>query len=329
MPQRIVFTGKQEVSLESFTPASVGPNQVGVRSLYSLMSTGTENICFNRLFEPGSHWDGWVKYPFYPGYSMIGEVAEVGSDVTALKVGDTVALRAAHASWHVTDADKCYPVSGVDLKEATWFALAKICFRGAFAANYRLGDSVLVVGAGPIGQLSARWARAAGAETVIMVDPVETRRVFANNGGITDYLALPVDGCRDEVSRATGGRMPKIVIDSTGHAAVFSAALSLAANRGRVVILGDTGSPSQQSLSKDVLTRGLTIIGVHDSHDDEEWNNTSITRLFFEMVRSGRISVKNLITDEFLPSECVQAYGAANSRRGETMGIMFDWTKSS
>ena len=55
MAERIVFIAKQEVNLKPFTPPSVGPDNIAVRSLYSLMSTGTENIVFNGLYEPGSH----------------------------------------------------------------------------------------------------------------------------------------------------------------------------------------------------------------------------------------------------------------------------------
>ena len=56
-----------------------------VRINLSLMSTGTENIVFNRLFDPGTHWDEWVKYPFYPGYTAVGTVESTGADVTGLK----------------------------------------------------------------------------------------------------------------------------------------------------------------------------------------------------------------------------------------------------
>ena len=57
MERRLVFTGKQQVSCEAFERVSPKDKQVGVRNLYSLMSVGTENIVFNRLFDKGTHWD--------------------------------------------------------------------------------------------------------------------------------------------------------------------------------------------------------------------------------------------------------------------------------
>ena len=67
------------------------------------MSTGTENIVFNRLFEPGTHWDRWVKYPFYPGYTSVGIVETLGEGVNSLKTGDRVAFRQGHRSHAIVD----------------------------------------------------------------------------------------------------------------------------------------------------------------------------------------------------------------------------------
>lgn len=327
MPARIVFTGQRRVSLEGFAVPEVGPDQVCVRSLCSLMSTGTENIVFNRLFDPGTHWDQWVRYPFYPGYSTIAEVEACGAQVTSVKIGDRIACRAPHASHHVLAAERCFPLpTQLDARQAVWFALAKIAFIGARAACYHIGDSVLIIGAGPIGQMSTRWARALGARSIVVVDPVEQRLPLARAGGATATIAQPIAKAEAAVRAACGGVLPRVVIDSTGHAAVFAAALPLVADRGRVVVLGDTGSPASQGLTSDVITRGLTIVGAHDCHVDAQWNDASIAAYTFALAGEGRFPLADLITDVFSPDRCVEAYAAANARRGDTMGICFDWT---
>lgn len=327
MPVRIIFTGLRHVRLEGFALGQPGPGEVRVRSICSLMSTGTENIVFNRLFDPGTHWDAWVRYPFMPGYSTIGVVEAVGAGVTGLAVGQRVACRRPHASHHLVPAGDCFPVpADLDPRAAAWFALAKIAFVGARAAEYRPGDRVLIVGAGPIGQMSVRWARAWGAQHIAVVDPVAQRLGLATAGGATATIACPIAEADGAVRAACGGQAPRVVIDGTGHAAVFAAALRLAGDRGRVVVLGDTGSPASQCLTPDVITRGLTIIGAHDTHDDATWTNRTVTAYFLDLVRSGRFPLDGLITDVFAPADCVAAYGAANARRGETMGICFDWT---
>jgi 2-desacetyl-2-hydroxyethyl bacteriochlorophyllide A dehydrogenase len=328
MAVRIVFTGKQEIEVREYEAQEPEAGQVAVRSLYSLMSTGTENICFNRLFAEGTNWHNWVKYPFYPGYSLIGEVTEIGPDVAEdIKVGDRVALRSSHASHHVLSAAHCYPVpDGIDLKDAAWFSLGKIAWQGARAADYRLGDTVLVIGAGPIGQMSLRWAVAADADAVIAVDPWERRLEYARRGGATAGIASTVEECRDELRRLLGDKLPRVVLDATGNAAVLPHALRLAANRGRVALIGDTGTPGEQRLTGDILMRGLTLTGAHDGHNDAEWNNATITAHLFRQVLAGRFNISGLITHTFLPDQAAEAYRLANAHREETLGILFDWT---
>jgi 2-desacetyl-2-hydroxyethyl bacteriochlorophyllide A dehydrogenase len=326
-PRRLVFPARQQVHLEPFDPGKPGRNQVLIRTHLSLMSTGTENIVFNRLFDPGSHWDQWVKYPFYPGYSSVGVIEETGEGVEHLRKGQRVASRATHRSHALEDATGCFPIpDGVPFEQAVWFGLAKIAFHGAFVARYALGDSVLIVGAGPIGQMSLRWARAAGCAQIIVVDTAAHRMPLAEAGGATALVTSPIGEAREAVLAAGSGKLPRVVIDSTGNATVFSAALGLAADRGTVVLMGDTGSPTRQALTSDVITRGLTIVGAHDGHNTEQWNGATISRLFFGLVATGRFPMTGLTSHVFTPEDATEGYATANRDRASTMGLIFDWT---
>jgi 2-desacetyl-2-hydroxyethyl bacteriochlorophyllide A dehydrogenase len=325
-PRRAVFTGKQQVELQPFELNQPEENQVLVRVEKTLMSTGTENIVFNRLFAEGSHWDKWVKYPFFPGYCAVGTVQALGPAAKALAIGDRVALRCGHQSHALWREADCFALpAGLPFEQAVWFALAKIAFHGAKAADYKLGDDVVIIGAGPIGQMSTRWARASGAARIIVVDAVEKRLDLAKKGGAT-AVSLPIAEAKDAILASNGGSLPRVVIDSTGHPAVFAAALGLAKNFGTVVVLGDTGTPAGQHLTGDVVTRGLHIVGVHDGHNTPEWNQATITKLFFALAASGRFSLDGLNTHSFKPEECAEAYGIANRDRASTMGIIFDWS---
>lgn len=322
---RIVFDGKQQVRLEPFEVGMPGEGEVRIRTQFSLMSTGTENIVFNRLFDPDTHWDRWVKYPFYPGYSAVGVVEAAGSG-SRFKAGDRIAARCPHRSHAVVTEDRCAPIpAGVPMEAAAWFALAKIAFHGARAAKYSLGDQVLVIGVGPIGQMSIRWAFAAGAQSVIAVDATPDRLELARRGGATTVISAPIAEAREQILAANGGELPGIVIDSTGNAQVFQAALGLARRFGKVVVLGDTGQPTSQALNSDVITRGITIVGAHDGHNDAQWNGATIAHLFFALVATGRFSLDGLNTHVFKPGQCVEAYRTANHERAKTLGILFDW----
>jgi len=121
------------------------------------------------------------------------------------------------------------------------------------------------------------------------------------------------------------------VVDSTGSAGVFADCPGLAAHGGTVVVLGDTGSPAEQHLTSDVIMRGLSIVGAHDSHSmlKPAWDgDRSIHELFFALVTSGRFNLGGLNTHTFEPSACADAYALANERRGDTMGILFEWPQA-
>jgi 2-desacetyl-2-hydroxyethyl bacteriochlorophyllide A dehydrogenase len=325
---RVVFSAPGEVVLEPVDLPTVGPGQVLIQTLYTLMSTGTEMTALHHDYADDTHWEPYARYPFYPGYSLIGEVSAVGADVTELSVGDVVAARLAHASAHVTEARLCTRVpAGIDLREASWFALAKIALMGSRVAEYGVGSKVLIVGAGPVGQMSVRWAHAAGATRVVVVDPFEPRLALARRGGATTAISTSFGEAREQIVEACGGQ-PEVVIDATGNAEVFSEALRVVAFRGRVVVLGNTGTPAEQRLTDDVLTRGLTIVGAHDvlSMTAPDWDgDRSLHEMFFDLVRSARFDLGGLVTDTYKGTAAVDAYRAVGERRGETMGVCFDW----
>ncbi|MBD3241201.1 MAG: zinc-binding dehydrogenase [Chitinivibrionales bacterium] len=326
MAERIVFKGKGDVSVESFTPNTPTGNKVLFDTEYSLMSTGTENIVLNQDYSPGTAWDAWVSHPFYPGYACVGTIAECGPQVTGLTVGTRAVYRGSHASSHTPDAADLIAIpDGIEPTDAVWFALAKIASMGARVARYRLGDSVCVIGAGPIGQMTVRWAYACGVENIVVCDRAKSRLAIARKGGATAVLERPAAEIKDELIALCDGALPRVVVDTTGHAAVFPTALSLCAARGTLVLLGDTGHPQEQHLTADVVGRGVTIVGAHDTHEEEGWDEPTIARLFFRLVGDGRFKMEGLNTHLFKPGDCTEAYATANKVRDETMGILFDW----
>lgn len=323
--RRVTFTALREAALQPFQVTEPGEAEVLVETERTLMSIGTEGIVYSRSFAPGTHWDNWVKYPFYPGYCAVGRVIAAGS-AAKVQVGQRVALRGGHAAHHVVAEDKVFPVpDGIDPAVASWFALAKIAFMGALKAEFALGDQVLVIGAGPIGQMALRWAVAAGASRVSVVDTAAHRLETARLGGATLTIAKPIDAAMEELRAHHGGQLPRVVIDSTGNAAVFAHALAAVRDYGRVVLLGDTGRPAEQHLTSDLITRGLQVVGAHDIHNNAQWNDRTITELFFSLVQSGRFRLDGLNTDTFAPEACADAYAATETRRAGMLGVVFNW----
>jgi 2-desacetyl-2-hydroxyethyl bacteriochlorophyllide A dehydrogenase len=330
MERRVRFPRPGSVEIEEFTADPPEPGRVAIRTHYSLISTGTELTVFESAFEAGTHWEDYARFPFRPGYSAVGVVVARGDGVLGLNVGDRVAFRAPHASYHVTSPAKCTRVpDGIDLADAVWFALAKIAYVGAQAARHAACDSVVVIGAGPVGQMSIRWASASGAKAVVAVARSARRLELARRGGATDVAQVDVTTAREAVTEKLGGVQPDVVIDTTGNPDVLPAALRLVRDRGRVVVLGDTGMPSKQHLTSDLIVRGVEIVGAHDSHAPTGDAESVINELFFDLVVKGTFSLDGLNTHTLLPTDCVTAYQLARDRRAETIGIVFDWRANS
>ena len=92
----IVFTGPRQVDFIETDVPHPGHGEFTVQTLNTLMSMGTELICYRGESDPGSHWHGWVKYPFYPGYSCVGQVTKVGSGADGIDEGDRIFCTVSH-----------------------------------------------------------------------------------------------------------------------------------------------------------------------------------------------------------------------------------------
>lgn len=303
-----------------------------MRTTRSLISTGTEMTVFNRRFEPGTHWDQWVSYPFRPGYLVAGEIIAVGEGVKDFAVGDRVAARGPHES-HLcfNTADVVRIPAGVTDEQACWMGLGKITQVGVRAAAHALGDRVVVIGLGLLGQLVVQYARLSGASEVIAIDTADVRLTMAAKHGATVMLNTTADRAREQVLAATGGAGADVIYDITGHPAVLASALGLARQFGTVVLLGDTGSPSQQAISVDLITRGLRIVGAHDQHPPKHrtpgvrWSAVEICELFLQYLARKQIVVDDLVTHRFPAERGPEAYDLLNRERMTAMGVMLEW----
>lgn len=330
----IIFSGRNEVNILSEPVVELQPGQILVRSRKTLISTGTECICLSRNFAPGTHWDKWVQYPFYPGYSNAGEVVTVAPDVELVRPGDRVASQASHRQLFTTGAEYVVKIpENVSDESATWFPLAVTVQNGIRRAEHKLGDDVVVVGAGLLGQLAVQYARVNGARSVISIDTAPRRLELARLHGATHTLEMGVEEAGDAVFEITEGRGADVVYDITGHPQVLSGALPLLRKFGKLIIVGDAGAPSEQHLTSDVIARGLQIIGAHAGNppavasDENRWTRVNMAHLFFHYLEQNQMCVSDLITHHFSPAAAAEAYHLLLTDRSAAMGVIFDWTQ--
>lgn len=329
----VVFSKKDTVEVERRQIGEPAEGQVLIQTTKSLISTGTECIMLEANYEADSHWARWCALPICPGYSNIGVIMSVGDGVEGLKPGDRVATRSSHWQYHLIPAYMVTPVpDGVSDEDAAWFALAGITQIGVRTAEHELGDVVVIIGAGPLGQLVVQYVRLAGAREIIVLDLSKERLEMATAHGATHTLQMDAAEATDAVRELTGDRMADVVYDITGHADVFAPATSMVRRFGKLLLLGDTGSPSKQHLTSDVIVRGVKIIAGHDGHPPKQssdyafWTHEEMFQLFFAYLQQGRMKVSDLITHRFSPTEALEVYKMLTTDRSAAMGVIFDWT---
>lgn len=322
---------KLEIRTENCPPP--GPGQVRCRTINSMVSIGTEMICFARQVEKGSGWDQWVQYPFEPGYLSIGEVVDVGRGVTAVKKGQRVASFAAHRAYFIDQADKVFSVpEGMCSQEANFFHISNIVQNGLRECKPVFGETAVVIGLGPLGQMAVRWLGVAGMRNLVAIDPMPMRCDKARGNGPTEVLCGYADKFIDRIMDLTGGLGAEMVFDITGNAAVFHAAHKMLGKRGRLGLIGDVPRPGEQTMTQDVIGKSVSIIAAHGAiplHEGNHyyrWGKKEMTQLFFEFVMAGRFKVADLITHRIAPDEAPKVYPDICDHRDKYMGVIIDWS---
>lgn len=326
--QRIVFQSPGVVNLETYPLPDVAADEVLVTTRYSMISIGTESTILGKRYADDSHFARMFSFPQYKtGVLATGTVERLGHNVKNFQKGDPVFMRMAHGARQVLPAAALSPVpASVDLMEACWCGLAKTAFRAAWAGQFDTARSVVIVGAGPVGQMLVRWAAASSVDTLAVVDPLALRVEAARRGGATHALRGRLAEFEAQLKGLDESRGAEVIIDCTGSAAVFGDVLSAASRFGKVILLGDTGFPDQQRLTSDVMTKGLTITATHESHDRDGWTQARIDERFFDLVQSRQFDLSGLLTHTFTPQQCREAYALVMERPEEALGIVFDWS---
>src|SRR5215216_1357700 len=187
---------------------------------------------------------------------------------------------------------------GLSFAEASVAQALSCVINGQEQARVGEGQTVVVVGAGPIGCLHVRLARARGAARVLLIE-LSARRLELAAGLVGPDEAIVAEGTDtvDAVRGLTGGRGADVVIVAAGSGRAQEDALRMAARRGTVSFFG--GLPKDRpTITCDaniVHYREVGIAGANGSSPDH--NQQAL-----ELIASGAVPVADLITDR-LPLE--------------------------
>jgi threonine 3-dehydrogenase len=295
------------------------------------------------------NWDQWaqdnVPVPLITGHEFMGEIVELGSNVTRHKVGLRVSgeghvvgdrSRAAReGKWHLSPDTK-----GVGVNRDGAFAeyLALPAFNvvplpehvsddvGAIldplgnathaALTFDLvGEDVLITGAGPIGAMAGAIARHAGARHVVITDINQTRLDLAANVANVRTVNVANEDLRDVMSELGMTEGFDIGLEMSGAEPAFAQMTDTMVMGGKIAMLGIPPGETKVNWGT-IVTKALTIQAIYGRRMFETWYK------MLAMLGSG-LSVDAIITDHYAVED-FQA-GFDKMRSGESGKVILDW----
>lgn len=278
------------------------------------------------------------------GYSASGTVLEVGADVTGFRPGDRVACggsTACHAEL-VSVPENLVVLSPNDVfpQQAAFATLGAIAMQGVRRAKIELGDNVVVLGLGLVGQLAVQMARLAGAH-VIGFDLASDRVELAKRLGADEAYTLSEADAIERVTNFTRGvgADAVIVAAATPSSQPINDAVEMARERGRISILGIIGLDMQHTpfymKELDVYMSRSYGPGRYDVNYEDRgqdypisfvrWTENRNMAQVLRLIADGKLDVDSLISDTYPIHEAERAYSELQEEGSGRLGLLLEY----
>ncbi|HQK22030.1 MAG TPA: zinc-binding dehydrogenase [Candidatus Latescibacteria bacterium] len=344
--REVVFARPREVEIRQSAVPDPGKGEVLVRTLYSGISHGTE-MTWYRGTSPGGRKD--VKkglfverdgrgsgYPCVQGYEEVCEVVALGKGVVGLKVGDRVTCVCGHREYAVVNADGPYirllppemdPIHGVFL------ALGGVALDALLSAPLRLGESAVVFGQGVIGLLLVALCRRAGADPVIAVDPLETRRDMARAFGAHHALA-PGPELALTVRELCRGKGADVAFEVSGAYPALHEAFRVTANPYGTVVAGGFYQGEAKGLflgeefhhSSHGMGGATRMVALHERIESpaSAWGLRRVLETVWRLLVDGSLPVERLVTHVYPASRAAEAFRLVDEHPEACLKVVLD-----
>ena len=315
-----VYKGNQQFGIEELPRPAPRPGQVLVKVKHCAIC-GTDVHAF--LYDAAP--PGTVM-----GHEYCGTIEEIGPGVSAWNLGDRVVggggtpppgtgatastnprynfrtmgydagKRRAYAEYVLLDEWEPIPIpEGVSDQEAALCEPCAIAVHAVRMSDLRLGDTVAVLGAGPIGLLCLQAARAAGAGAVFVSEPARARSKAAAELGADAVFDPTKEDVVQQIVSATGGTGPQIVFDCAGAKPTLDQALNMVQRHGQVVLVALAWEQTSV-LPVDWIGREVRLQCSFGSQP-EDW------RIALNLIEAGKISIEPMVSEaDFVPLDQIQ-----------------------
>jgi threonine dehydrogenase-like Zn-dependent dehydrogenase len=299
-----VLRADQGFVIEETEAPSVRPDEVLVRVVVS-------GVCASEL-EP---WvDGLPEGEFrYLGHEVSGVVVEVGAEVTRPAVGDRVGTwvtERGYAEYVAVRAAYCFPIGDAPLDEALAEPLA--CAANAVeAAGVRLGDDVVVIGAGFMGHLVQKLVALRGVRQLVVADARPDALARAAEYGATRVVDVRNESLPDVVRSLTDGRGADITFECTGSQQALTTTGDTTRMSGTIAIVGFHQGPERTIPLAFWNWMAFTVVNAHFRE------LTIILRGMdagTRLLSSGQLSMKGLVTHRYPLERINDAFAALRDK---------------
>ena len=309
---RIRSDKKREKVLVNDWPAPEGPtrNQVKTRTIYSGITNGTEHndlVGGNYAHPDDALPAGW-------GYQHVGRVIETGPDVAEFAVGDLLYINADHKEYVVTREDGLLikVPDDVDPRQAVLFGMSSVAMRACRHAELRMGERVLIVGQGFIGQMAAQIASVMGARVAVCeVDPRRlelARRI----GAAEEAFDVAGNGWEEQVPEGAFDAL----IDVAGVQGMEDRMIRALKSRGRLLLIA--GRFHVHYTFNLGQAREITI-RQNTGYDRDDLANLC------RLIRRGLVDIAPLLQDTVPVTEARRVYDTLRDTPQELLGTVFLW----
>lgn len=363
-----------DMAVEDVPPPTLKPDGVLVSNVASLVSAGTEKAIIELakmnplqkararpdlvkkvlakagqegLLATGRIVMNLVSAPLPLGYSCAGIVTQAGSRVADIAPGTRVACAglgyANHAETVYIPRNLLVPIpDNVSFEDAAFVTVGAIALHGVRQAELTLGETVVIIGMGLVGQITAQICAASGCR-VFCIDLDSSKVELAKSLGADDGMAGGDNASlKGAVMAFTSGKGADAILITAGtkSSAPISLAPELARDRARVVAVGDVGHdvPRRAYYEKEIDLRQSRSYGPgrYDPNYEEKgqdyplgyvrWTENRNMEAFLDLVARGRVQLKPLLTHRFEVSEAQKAYDLLLGETKEPyIGILLDY----
>jgi len=333
--RNFLFTAPCEVEWEEHeVNDQPGPGQVLVEAHSSVISAGTDVSIYSGTHKNINNPDApWPKYPHRPGGHVAGTVLAVGEGISELREGDRIVFGGQYTRFHVLEpaiSQLQKLPEEVSFAEAVLARHSTVSLHGIRTSRMTLGERGVVLGLGLIGQYAVQYAKVAGADKVIGVDPIERRRDIAQQCGADIILDPAKNDVASRVISITEGEGADVVIEATGAPEVIPTAMKAARQFGRVVLLGSPRGNVEIDPYNDLHRKGIHVIGSNPQPRAASpyypWTLERNLAFALDLVATGRLQLDKLISHRLRAEDSLNIWEMLAHKPAEYLGVILEWT---